>query len=128
MSIFGKYSIEKLKLSQLNQAKTKLDGDNLDVFYIIFFIIYVDEITVYLMEWIDSFESNGEFNFHDFEIPDKFRFFTRSNKITLLSRLFYTENKIPGLKLAIDLILKNPSLTGEILYSIKEDFLINCIV
>ena len=69
-SIFGKNSIENLKITQLNPTKNELEGNNLDLFYIIFYIIYVDEITAYLMEWVESFEEDSKFNRDDFKIPD----------------------------------------------------------
>lgn len=122
LSIFGKHSIENLKITQLNHAKNELEGNNLDLFYIIFYIIYADEITAYLMEWIESFEENSNFNRVDFKVPDKFRHITRTNKLTLLSRLFYTENQLYGLKLTVELILKRQILTENILYSLKENY------
>lgn len=121
-SIFGKNSIENLKITQLNPIKNELEGNNLDLFYIIFYIIYVDEITAYLIDWIESFEEDSKFNRDDFKIPDKFRHLSRMNKLTLLSRLFYTENQIYGLKLTVELILKRQTLTGNILYSLKENY------
>lgn len=122
LSIFGKNSIENLKTTQLNPVKNELKGNNLDLFYIIFYIIYVDEITAYLLEGIESFEDDSKFNRADFKIPDKFRHLSRMNKLTLLSRLFYTENQIYGLKLTVELILKRQMLTGNILYSLKENY------
>ena len=122
LSIFGKNSIENLKTTQLNPAKNELEGNNLDLFYIIFYVIYVDEITDYLSEWIKSFDVTSKFNRADFKIPDKFRHISRTNKLTLLSRLFYTENQLYGLRLTIELILKRQSLTESILYSLKENY------
>ena len=122
LNIFGKDSIENLKISQLNPAKSELSDEELDLFYITFYYIYVDEITSYLLKWIDSIEYVLEFNKEEFEIPDEFRHLTRRNKLTLLSRLFYTENQIHGLELTIELILKNQTLLGDILYSIKENY------
>ena len=122
LSIFGKNSIENLKTTQLNPAKNELEGNNLDLFYIIFYVIYVDEITDYLSEWIESFDVTSKFNRDDFKIPDKFRHISRMNKLTLLSRLFYTENQLYGLRLTIELILKRQSLTESILYSLKENY------
>ncbi len=122
LSIFGKNSIENLKITQLNPAKNELEGNNLDLFYIIFYVIYVDEITDYLSEWIESFDVTSKFNRADFKIPDKFRHISRTNKLTLLSRLFYTENQLYGLRLTIELILKRQSLTESILYSLKENY------
>lgn len=122
LSIFGKNSIENLKITQLNPAKNELEGNNLDLFYIIFYIIYIDEITDYIMDWINSFEGDSKFNRADFKIPDKFRHISRMNKLTLLSRLFYTENQLYGLKLTVELILKRQILTGSILYSLKENY------
>ena len=122
LSIFGKHSIENLKTTQLNPAKNELEGNNLDLFYIIFYVIYVDEITDYLSEWIESFDVTSKFNRSDFKIPDKFRHISRMNKLTLLSRLFYTENQLYGLRLTIELILKRQGLTESILYYLKEDY------
>ena len=122
LNIFGKDSIENLKISQLNPAKSKLNDKELDLFYITFYYIYVDEITSYILNWINSIEYISEFNKDEFEIPDKFRHLTRRNKLTLLSRLFYTENQILGLELTIELILKRQTLLGDILYSLKENY------
>lgn len=122
LSIFGKESLENLKKKQLNPAKEKLSENNLDQFYIIFYYIYIDEITSYLLKWINSFEDNLEFNKEEFKIPDKFRHLTRRNKLILLSRLYYTENQIMGLELTIKLILKRQTLLGDILYSLKENY------
>lgn len=122
LNIFGKDSIENLKASQLNPAKSKLNDKELDLFYITFYYIYVDEITSYLLKWINSIEYVSEFNKEEFEIPDKFRHLSRRTKLTLLSRLFYTENQIHGLELAIELILKRQTLLGDILYSLKENY------
>lgn len=122
LSIFGKDSIESLKTEQLNPTKDKLSGDNLDLFYIIFYIFYADEITFHLMNWVDSLEVKTEFNPDDFKIPDKFRYLSRMNKITLLSKLYYTENQKAGLNLTVELILKRQTLTGNILFSLKENY------
>ena len=122
LNIFGKDSIENLKNSQLNPAKNKLSGDELELFFITFYYIYVDEITSYLLKWINSIKNASKFNKDEFKIPDEFRHLARRNKLTLLSRLFYTENQIPGLELTIELILKNQALLGDILYSLKENY------
>lgn len=121
MNVFGKDSINKLKISQLNPIESQLSGNRLILFYIIFYIVYVDEIAIYLKGWVDSLEGDV-FDRKHFKIPDKFSVIHRLPKITLLSRLFYTENQLIGLKLSINLILKKQSFAEDVLYSLKENY------
>lgn len=120
INVFGVESFNNIKVSQLDPSKNDLAGNNLVLFYIIFYIYYLNEIIEFIDNWIDK-QENEHFEIISFEIPEKHEISTNINEIVLLSRLYYTKFQTLGLQFSMKLIMKKPSLTGDILWAIIEN-------